>query len=83
MEDPVSIHNSRKHMVTKLVQKSKDTVKNEPMQGPPKWEHKQLQLKLLRTLLKNMVETYAKKASAGVKTAEASRTGVSGRKTSA
>ena len=44
MEDPVSILNSRKHVVPEMdemVQHSKDTVKNEHMQGPPEGEHQQ------------------------------------------
>ena len=70
-----------------MVQHGKDTIKNERVQGPPKGEHKQLQLKLLllrmllRTLkkmdLRKEIETYAEKVSAGMKTAEAPRAGVS------
>ena len=60
MEDPVSILNNRKHEVSEMVHYGKDTIKNERVQGPPKGEHKQLQLKLLllrmlqRTLLKEL-----------------------------
>ena len=63
MEDLVSIPTSRKHEVPEMVQHSKDTVKNERMQGPPKGEHKMLEQKLLllrmlpRNLLKKMVQT--------------------------
>ena len=56
----LSVHlpNSRKHEVPEMIKHSKDAVKNEGVQGPPKGEHIQLQLNLLilrmllRTLLK-------------------------------
>ena len=47
MEDLVSIPNSRKHKVPEMVQHSKDALKNERVDRPPKGEHKMLQQKLL------------------------------------
>ena len=65
MEDSVSIPNSSNLEVPEMVQNSKDVVNNKRVQGPPKVEHIQVQLKLLlkrmlnrmllRTLLNKMV----------------------------
>ena len=62
MEEMVSIPKSKKHKVPDKVQHGKDNVKNERVKGPPKGEHKLIQLKLLllrmllKILLKKMVQ---------------------------
>ena len=73
--------NSRKHEVPEMVQHSKHAVKYEGVQEEAHFAT--AEATAIATAKFEKVETYAEKVSAGVKTAEASRAGVSGRTTSA